>query len=389
MSAAMLLPPSLLLRDDVLIRFQRRVGLAPADGLGTLRRAVFLGLLGWLPVVVWAWFAGRASDGDNESLLAHYAITARLLVAVPLMVIAESVLLGAVRALSPQFVSTCLLPDDRTAIRAAVTRLVRLRDRSHPWVVGVAVVLAWLLAAGGGLDSAPRAHQLAWAGEDDAQGFGVLWYLWVGRPIFIACVAVWLWRTFLLGVALHRLPGLGLRFVPTHPDRLGGLGFFGGLMIAFGMVAFALSGVIAAGWAHEVTQHGLDVNTLRMPMVATVLLLTAIFLAPMFVLVGPISRAKKLARLQYGALIARHGNALHRKWIDGESVDDALLEAPEIGAAADAATLYEAVGRMLPVPVTVASVAMVALPAALPMLVVASLQIPVATLIKQLVSALL
>lgn len=389
MTAEPFAPASPRLRDDILIRFQRRIGLAPADGLGTLRRAVFLGLLGWLPVVVWAWFAGRASDGDSESLLAHYAVTARLLVAVPLMVIAEAVLLGSVRALSPQLVVAGLVPDDRTAIRAAVGRLERLRDRVHPWVVAGGVALAWLLASGGGLDLAPRGHALAWAGEEGVSGFGVQWYLWVGRPIFIACVGVWLWRAVLLGIALHQLPGLGLRFVPTHPDRLGGFGFSRSLTFAFGIVAFALSTVIASVWAHEVAYHGLDVATLRMPMAATVVLLTAIFLAPLFVLVGPISRAKKLARLQYGALIARHGDALHRKWIDGAAVDDALLEAPEIGAAADAATLYDAVGRMLPVPLTVPSVLMVALPAALPMLAVASLQIPVATLFRQLVSALL
>ena len=89
-----------------------------------------------------------------------------------------------------------------------------------------------------------------------------------------------------------------------------------------------------------------------------------------------------------GALVARHGHALHRRWIGGEQVDDPILEAPEIGAAADAATLYEAVGRMRPFPFAPQAVLSVALPAALPMVGVLAMQIPVAELLRTLLAAL-
>lgn len=206
--------------------------------------------------------------------------------------------------------------------------------------------------------------------------------------MFLAFVATWLWRAVLLGISLHRVANSGLRLMPTHPDRAGGLGFATPLTTAFGMVAFVLSAVVASGWAHEVTWHGLSVASLRTEMGAAVLLLTVTFLAPLAVLVGPMSRAKKQARLQYGRLVARHADALHRRWIDGESVDEPLLDAPEIGAAADAAMLYEAVGKMQPVPLGLSALVAVAVPAALPMLAVLAIEVPIGQLLRTLAKAL-
>jgi hypothetical protein len=56
-------------------------------------------------------------------------------------------------------------------------------------------------------------------------GFGGWWLVYVARPIFIALLAVWLWRLILLFLLLKRIAALDLAIVPTHPDRSGGLGF--------------------------------------------------------------------------------------------------------------------------------------------------------------------
>ena len=52
-----------LVRDDLLFRIQRRIGLIPSQGLGVVRRAIFFALLAWLPIVVWAGYTGRALPG--------------------------------------------------------------------------------------------------------------------------------------------------------------------------------------------------------------------------------------------------------------------------------------------------------------------------------------
>ena len=376
-----------LLRDDPAIRLQRRIGLAPGDGLGVGRRAVFWGLLAWLPIAVWAAATGRAVGEGGESLLAHYGVTLRLLVAIPLMIVAEAMLLGAVRRIAPRFVDSGLCTGDPRTLHETAVSLARLRDRVHPWVLGVGAGAAWIAALRATGADAGLAHDIAWAAEGG--GFGAAWYLWVGRPIFVACACVWLWRAVLLAFALHRLVSLGMTLIPSHPDRLGGMGFLDGLFGALGLVAFAMSAVIAGGWAHDVVHHGTDVMSLKVPMIASVVLLTAVFLAPMLVLAGPMGRARKRALLEYGGLLARHGSALHRRWILGQKLEEPSLEAPEIGAAADAAHLYDSVGKMQTVPLRPATVAAVAVPAAMPMLAVLAIQVPIGDLLKAIAGVLL
>lgn len=378
-----------LLRDDVLMRLQRRVGLAPADGLGVGRRAAFWALLGWLPIAAWALATGRAFSDDGESLLVHYGVNVRLLVAVPLMIVAEGVLLGGVVRLASHGVSAGVLHGDAATLRPIGAWLVALRDRAHPWALAAGASVGWLAATGALSVPTDDDHALRWTGAEGVGSFGALWYLWVARPIFIACVAVWLWRAVLLGIALHRLAPVGLRLVPTHPDRVGGLGFLDALPKAFGLVAFSISAVAGSGWAHAIAQHGASVGDYRVQMVATVLFCTVVFIAPMLVLAGPMTRARKAALLAYGALVGRHGDALHRRWIGGERIDDPVLDAPEIGAAADAAVLYESAAKMLPVPLRPAAVAAVAVPAALPMVAVLAIQVPIADLPKAVAGALL
>jgi hypothetical protein len=88
-------------------------------------------------------------------------------------------------------------------------------------------------------------------------------------------------------------------------------------------------------------------------------------------------------------LVGRQGALVHRRWIEGREVAaEPILEAPEIGPVADAAAMYEAVVKMRVVPIGKVSIAGILLPLALPLLVVAALQIPLKDLLLKLAKAL-
>jgi hypothetical protein len=115
-----------------------------------------------------------------------------------------------------------------------------------------------------------------------------------------------------------------------------------------------------------------------------------VFLAPYLAFVGPLARAKKQALLDYGALVARHGSAVRRKWIVGDSkADEPLLAAPEIGPVADTAALYELVHGMRALPVGKVGLLAIALPVVIPFVAVLALQIPLLQLLQQLAKGLL
>jgi hypothetical protein len=378
-----------LVRGDALFRLQRAVGLIPAEGLGIARRAVFYALLAWLPIVLWALWKGRVMAGAlDEPLLEHFGVHVRCLVAIPLLVVAEGVAHGVTRRLLPQFVRAGIVPAE--AFQSVIAGVARLRDRTLPWILIAGVVIAWTLLA----PQTHASHELRWAVDAPAAGgfgFGGRWYLYVARPIYVTFALAWLWRVVLLFVLSRRLAALDLALVPTHPDRRGGLGFLESLPSAFSPVVLALSAVLAAGWAHDVVYHGTSIASLRLEMVAFLVIAAAVFLAPLAVFAPVLGRAKKQALLDYGALVGEHGRAVHARWVERRPAKEesaALLAAPELGPVADTQAIYEAVKRMQSVPISRKSLTAILVPAIVPIVVVVALKVPAKTILLSILKAL-
>jgi hypothetical protein len=114
-----------------------------------------------------------------------------------------------------------------------------------------------------------------------------------------------------------------------------------------------------------------------------------LLLLPLLALAPTLLAVRARAVPAYAALVGEQGRLVHRKWILGEQVDDtAILDAPEIGPVADAATLYNAVKRMRVAPIGKASIIKILVPIALPLIVVAALRIPLKELLLTVVKAL-
>jgi hypothetical protein len=335
-----------LVRDDLPFRLQRRVGLIPEKGLGVLRRAIFFALITWLPLVLWAAFNGRALPGHvDEPLLQHFGIHVRFLIAVPLFIMGEAMMLKLMVRLIPYFLTSGLVRvEQQGAFKEIIQGVMRLRNLTKPWLIIVVLILAWTIFKPVATDD----HELVWA----AGGFGGFWFNYVSRPIFTFLMVAWLWRLALLVILLKRIAGIGLNLVPTHADRAGGLGFLEKLPTAFSLFALAISSVLASRLAHEVVYHGVHVQSLKGLMAAFLIVVIGLCVAPLLVFIGPLAAAKRQALLEYGALVGQHGRLVRRRWILGETLDDdSLLEAQEIGPVADTLALYEAVKSMRTAPI--------------------------------------
>lgn len=378
-----------LVRGDPLLRAERAIRLLPREGLGVGRRALALALFAWLPLAAWALWRERAFPGAvAEPLLQHFGVHVRCLVAIPLLVLAEGAAHATTTALVPHFVHSGLVgPTERARFDTALRGIARLRDALWPWLAIAGLVLAWAVLA-----PAPSAtHELSWAADAAGQGFGFggFWFRWVMRPLFTLLLLASLWRVVLFFVLSLRLSRLELALVPTHADGAGGLGFVEDLTIAFSPVVLALSVTIASRLAHDVLYHGVEAGSLYLPIAVFCGAVLLLFLAPLLPWARPLAAAKREARLAYGALVARHGLDVHRRWILGKPVaEQSLLAAPELGSVADTITLYQAVCRMRPAPVGRRALGAILLPAALPLLGVLAIEVPVLDLLLRLLRAL-
>jgi hypothetical protein len=304
-------------------------------------------------------------------------------VAVPLLIFAEGMVEGTLAAVLPHLVSSGLVaPERRERMIAALESVARLRDAVHPWIVMAALVGTILLVT---LPGAAH-HEFQWVkGQPEGTGFGVWWYLYVGRTIFLALLLAWLWRLVLLLVLFKRIVGVGLSLVPTHPDRSAGLGFMARIPVMFAPVVLAISSVFAAGWAHQMVYHDATLAGLRTEMIGLVVGVPLAFLMPFVAFFGLLTRTKKQGLLDYGALIGRHGRLVRERWIEGKPFADApILAAPELGPIADTAAAYELIAKIRPLPLNLGSVVPLVGATTLPMVVLAVLQLPLKTVLQVL-----
>lgn len=381
-----------LVRDDPGFRLQRRLGLIPRVGMGTARRALIFAAVCWLPIVVWAALTGRASGSQHgDALLAHFGVHVRCLVAIPVLVIAEGMAQKTVPRFLRYFVESGLVPEDKLqAFRELIVSFVRVRNHALPWVLIAGIVIAWTTA--GAVRN--QIDDVIWpSGPGDTSSaitFGGWWFILVVRPLFTALLLAWLWRACLVFVLFFKLSRFPLAYVPVHPDRLAGAGFVERFAFIFSPVAFAVSTVVAASFAHDVMYHGVSVADIKDELIATAVLLTVIFLAPFTPFVVALGKVKRDAMFSYGSLVGHHGRLVHRRWILKEDVGSPeILDAPELGPVADVQAVYGAIKSMRRMPIGKLGLAAIVVPAALPMLIVAATQLPLESIVAKVLKTLI
>lgn len=322
-------------------------------------------------------------------MLEHFGVHVSCLIAIPILILAQGLAHNTTTRLLPWFVRSGVIPaEKRSQFHDVVRGVLRLRNRTLPWMIIAGLVIAWT-ATGPVLKNA---DELSWAMDRTSSppqfGFGGWWFLLVARPIYVTLVLGWLWRLALLTVLFLRISKLGLELVPTHPDGAGGLGFVERFATPFAPVVFVLSAVTASHWAHQVMYHDLQVQSLRVPAVVFLVVMLVVFLAPLLVFVGPLTAAKKRGKLEYGSLVGEHGDLVRKRWILHERIsDDEVLHAPEIGSVADTVSLYQAVERMRPVAIGKGALIAIALPALLPLIAVFAIKVPLQEILMKLLHA--
>lgn len=380
-----------LIDDEPPLHWQRQLGLVPRRGLGTVRRALALAVLTWLPITLWATVQGRILPGRiPEPLLHQYGITMLCLVAIPLLVLGEEVVNRVVAVVLPQFVSSGVVVEGEVARFETILRAVaRLRDHPLPWLLILGITIGVSLASSQGHAALNWARQ-----EDGGLGFGGLWFLWVARPIYLALLLAWVWRLVLVTLLCRRIARLPLSLVPTHPDRAMGLGFLEELPEGFAPLALAMSAVISARWTHELIHRDVELTSLKLPFALFTVLATLLLVSPLLAFLPKQLLARRQALRDYGALVGRHGRLTRQRWIEGRSLDSigkaaAILEAPELGPIADTTSLYEAVRDSRRSPIGPMALVRVLGPLLLPPLVGLATQIPLQEMLINIGKALL
>ncbi len=357
------------------------------------RRIVVIALVAWLPLLILSMLERRAwGDAVAVPFLLDIEVHVRFLLTLPLLIVAELVVHQRMRPLVREFLERGLLPDaSRARFDAAVAAAQRLRNSAVAegllialvYVVGLLVwphygelnVATWYaVPARGGRELSPA----GW------------WFVYVSLPLFQFILLRWYFRLFVWIRFLAQVARCTLSLVPTHPDRVAGLGFLSGSVVAFAPLLAAHGTLLTGVIANRIFFQGAALPEFKVELVVVVAFLLLVVLGPLLLFTPHLARARRVGLREYGTLAQRYVRAFDDKWLrGGASAGEPLMGSADIQSLADLGNSFELVRSMRVVPITRDALLQLAVITLLPVAPLLLTMISLEELLKRLVQVLL
>jgi hypothetical protein len=310
----------------------------------------------------------------------------------PLLIGAEIVVHRRMVPVVKQFVQRNLVPESAMArFDSAIGSALRLRNSALAealliaLVYGIGVLIVWRQY--GALDTA------TWYARPSAEGskasLAGWWYGYVSLPIFQFLLARWYFRLIIWARFLWQVSRIELSVAPTHPDRVGGLGFLSSTVDAFVPLAVAHGAVLAGHIANRIFYLGAALPAFKLEIGAIVVLLLCVVLGPLLVFAPQLARARRTGIREFGTLAQRYVREFDAKWLRGGApAGEAFVGSGDIQSLADLGNSYEVVRTMRAAPITKETVIRMAAAVVAPIAPLALTMMPLEELLKRLLGIL-
>lgn len=377
-----------------LYQLLRRVHLSDDVVSHVRQRVIVISLLGWLPLFILSLVQGHLwGKSVAVPFLFDLEVQIRFLIVVPLLVIAELVVHQRLRHIATAFIERHLiLEDDLPRLKKAITSAFRLRNSVIIEVLliaivyGVGVLVVWRRFTG---LSADTWYAPASLGGSTLSPAG-LWYSYASLPIFQFLLIRWYFRMFTWARFLWHISRINLALVPTHPDRVGGLGFLSNAVYAFSLLVVAHGAMISSQIANRIFFMGAKLPEFESEIAIVAIFLLCVIFGPMLVFMPQLARVKRIGLREYGTLAEAYVRDFDNRWLRGPKPEgEVLLGSADIQSLADLANSFEVVRSMRLVLVTRDTILQFGVALFLPMLPLLLTMMPLKELLKRLAGIVL
>ena len=212
-----------------------------------------------------------------------------------------------------------------------------------------------------------------------------MWFGYVSLPLFQFLLLRWYFRMFIWTRFLWQVSRIDLSLVPTHPDRVGGLGFLSNTVYAFMPLAVAHGALLAGLIANRIFYLGAALPDFKVEIAVVVVFLLCVVLGPLLVFAPQLAEAKRTGNREYGTLAERYVREFDAKWLRGGApADEPLVGSADIQSLADLGNSFEVVRTMRIAPVTKDAILQLAAATLAPIVPLALTMMPLEELLKKL-----
>jgi hypothetical protein len=263
-------------------------------------------LLIWVPLLVLSMIDGHVwGKGGALPFLHDIETHLRLLIAAPLLILAEVVAHRTLYPIVRQLVDNGVISDDvRPQFDAAIASALRLRNS----VVVELLLVVFVYAVGMPL---VWRDQLAldvnsWyatvAGGELHPSSAGRWLVYVSMPVLQFLTLRWYFRFFVWGRFLWQVSRTRLNLEPTHPDGTAGLLFLARCGRAYRFVLLALGTMLSGMIANRIFHDGATLLEFKVEIVVAVVVFVFMILGPLIFFYPKLRATRRQGMMSYGAL---------------------------------------------------------------------------------------
>lgn len=353
------------------------------------KRILTITLIAWLPLLALSALQGQLLGGPAAvPFLLDVEAQVRFLIALPLLIIAELVVHQRMRLVVRQFLERDLIPNSALpCFDAAIKSAFRLRNSvfaeilliGFVYIVGILLFWRYYLALA----------TASWYAVPTSDGIEFslagIWYGYFSLPLYQFLLVRWYYRLFIWMRFLWHVSRIELALVPTHPDRVGGLGFLSNTVYAFMPLALAHGVMLAGPIANRIFYLGAALPEFKVEIAVVVIFVLVLVFGPMLLFSPQLAQAKRIGNREYGALAARYVREFDAKWVrGGASADERLVGSGDIQSLADLANSFEVVRTMQFAPITKDAFLRLVAATVIPVIPLALTMMPLEELLRKL-----
>jgi AcrR family transcriptional regulator len=211
----------------------------------------------------------------------------------------------------------------------------------------------------------------------------------VSLPIFQFLLCRWYFRIFIWMRFLWQVSRIELSLVPTHPDRIGGLGFLTNMVYAFALLALAHGALLAGVLANRIFFLGASLLHYKVEIAIIVVFMLCLVLGPLLVFAPQLAQAKRTGLREYGTLAERYVRGFDDKWLRGGAPpDEPFVGSGDIQSLADLGNSFEVLRTMRIAPFTKENILHLVVATLAPVVPMALTMMPMEELLKTLAGVL-